>query len=143
MCSVALTLCLSACADDEPEQVKVQGQVPDKLIWQQVSERGAFEVTLDSQTDGSVAINEFLEWVLTVKKPDGELVDPARVSVSGGMPAHGHGLPSQPQVSEHPADGKYLVKGLQFSMNGDWELAFDIQSQDQRDKVVFDLKVDF
>ena len=78
-----------------------------------------------------------------MKTPDGKAVAPARVSVSGGMPLHGHGLPSQPQVSEHTEDGKYLVKGLKFNMNGGWELAFDIQSEDQRDKVNFDIKIDF
>ena len=130
---------LSACADKEPEEPPEQ----EKPVWQKVSEQGAFEVTLDPQFNESVAINEFLEWVLTVKTSDGKPVTPARVSVSGGMPLHGHGLPSQPQVSEHPEDGKYLVKGLKFNMNGDWELGFDIWSEDQRDKVNFEIKIDF
>lgn len=115
----------------------------EKLVWQQASEKGLFEVTLDAQSGDSVAINQFLEWVLTVKTAEGEDVTPARITVSGGMPMHGHGLPSQPQVSEYIGDGKYLLKGLQFSMNGRWELAFDIQSKEQRDKVVFELKVDY
>ncbi len=134
------SLCLSACADKESEP---ETPAKEDLVWQQMSEQGAFDVTLDPQLSDSVAINEFLEWVLTVKTPDGKAVAPARVSVSGGMPAHGHGLPSQPQVSEHTEDGKYLVKGLKFNMNGGWELAFDIQSEDQRDKVNFDIKIDF
>lgn len=129
-------LSLSACADKEPEPVS-----PDN--WQKVTEQGLFEVTLDPAVDGPVAINEFLEWVLTVKTPDGEPVDPARISVNGGMRAHGHGLPSQPQVGEHPEAGKYLLKGLQFSMNGLWQLAFDIQSKEQSDKVTFELKIDY
>jgi len=115
----------------------------EKLIWQQTSEQGIFDVTLDSNTAGVVAINEFLEWVLIIKDAEGEPVTPVRVSVSGGMPMHGHGLPSQPQVSEYLGDGKYLIKGLQFSMNGRWELAFDIQSKEQTDKVVFEFKIDY
>jgi len=141
-CLPGLMFCLlglSACADKEPEEQPEQ----EELVWQQVSEQGAFEVTLDPQFTDSVAINEFLEWVLTIKTPDGKMVAPARVSISGGMPLHGHGLPSQPQVSAHPEDGKYLVKGLMFNMNGDWELGFDIQSEDQTDKVNFELKIDF
>lgn len=116
---------------------------PDKLMWQQTSEQGIFDVTLDSNAGDVVAINEFLEWVLIIKDADGEPVTPVRVAVSGGMPMHGHGLPSQPQVSEYLGDGKYLIKGLKFSMNGRWELAFDIQSKEQADKVVFDFKIDY
>ena len=139
VCLTVCLLCVNGCADKE----SAQGAAQEKLMWQQVSEQGAFEVTLDPQDSDAVAINQFQEWVLTVKNADGEPVAPARVSVSGGMPAHGHGLPSQPQVGEHPEDGKYLVKGLKFSMNGSWELAFDIQSEDQRDKVNFDIEIDY
>ena len=138
LCLMSCLLSVTACADKAEKELE-----QEELTWQQMSEQGAFEVTLDPQFDDSVAINEFLEWVLTVKSADGKTVDPARVSVSGGMPAHGHGLPSQPQVSEHPEDGKYLVKGLKFNMNGDWELAFDIQSEDQRDTVNFEVEIDF
>lgn len=113
------------------------------LVWQQTSEQGVFNVTLDSQVENAVEINEFLEWILTVESVSGEAVSPARITVGGGMPAHGHGLPTQPQVSEYLGEGKYLVKGLKFSMNGRWELSFDIQSEDQKDKVVFDLKIDY
>ncbi len=115
----------------------------ETLVWQQTSEQGLFNVTLDSQVENAVEINEFLEWILTVESVSGEAVSPARITVGGGMPAHGHGLPTQPQVSEYLGEGKYLVKGLKFSMNGRWELSFDIQSEDHRDKVVFDLKIDY
>ncbi len=115
----------------------------ESLVWQQTSEQGLFNVTLDSQVENAVEINEFLEWILTVESVSGEAVSPARITVGGGMPAHGHGLPTQPQVSEYLGEGKYLVKGLKFSMNGRWELSFDIQSEDHRDKVVFDLKIDY
>ena len=70
------------------------------------------------------------------------MVTPARISVGGGMRAHGHGLPTQPQISEYLGEGKYLVKGLKFNMNGNWELAFDIDAEDRKDKVVFELKID-
>jgi len=135
LCLIAGMLSFSCIADTNSD--------PDKLMWQQTSEQGIFDVTLDSNTNDVVAINEFLEWVLIIKDADGEPVTPVRVAVSGGMPMHGHGLPSQPQVSEYLGDGKYLIKGLKFSMNGRWELAFDIQSKEQADKVVFDFKIDY
>lgn len=115
----------------------------DKLVWQQVSQNGIFDVTLDAQADDTVEINQFLEWILTVKTVAGEVVAPARISVDGGMQVHGHGLPTQPQISEYPGEGNYLIKGLKFNMNGNWELAFDIQTEDQQDSVVFELKIDY
>ena len=115
----------------------------DEFVWQQSSEQGYFQVTLDSQATDSVEINQFLEWILTVKTVAGEVVTPARITVAGGMPMHGHGLPTQPQISEYLGDGRYLMKGLKFSMNGRWELTFEIQSKDLRDKVVFDFIIDY
>ena len=57
---MACLLCLSACADKESEPEKSE---KENLVWQQMSEQGAFEVTLDPQLSDSVAINEFLEWL--------------------------------------------------------------------------------
>ena len=125
----------SACGDENAAK--------KALVWQQASEQGLFSVTLDSQVEDVIEINQFLEWILTVKTADGEAVTPARITVGGGMPMHGHGLPTQPQVSEYLGEGRYVVKGLKFSMNGRWELAFDIQSKEFQDKVVFDFKVDY
>ncbi len=114
-----------------------------KLQWRQTSTNGVFDVTLDPQTDDSIEINQFLEWVVTIKTADGQAVSPARVSVEGGMPMHGHGLPSQPQVSEYLGDGKYLLKGLMFSMHGRWTVELLIQSKSLRDRVAFDIKLDY
>ena len=115
----------------------------DEGVWSQTSSNGLFEVTLDPQTDDAVQINQFLAWIVTIKTTDGEVVTPARVTVSGGMPMHGHGLPSQPQVSEYLGEGKYLLKGLMFSMKGRWSINLDIQSQSSRDRVSFEIKLDY
>jgi len=82
-----------------------------------------------------------IEWVVTIKTADGNPVEPARVLVTGGMPMHGHGLPTQPQVSEYLGDGRYLLKGLKFSMNGRWEINLEIQSKNLNDKVTFNVKI--
>ncbi len=134
--TAALILSLAACGHEA-----VPVSVPE--FWQQTSVGGSFEVTLDPQTDEKVEMNEFLEWVVTVATPDGEPVAPARITVGGGMPAHGHGLPSQPKISDHPEAGKYLLKGLKFSMNGQWVIELDIQSESIRDTVKFDIALDF
>lgn len=123
----------------------INGALADSKVttWDQTSENGVFEVTLNPQTDESIEISEFLEWTVTVKTPDGEPVTPARITVDGGMPMHGHGLPSQPQVGEYLGEGKYLLKGLMFSMHGRWEILLDIQSRSLSDTVRFEIVLDY
>ena len=60
-------------------------------------------------------------WRLVIRDADSNQgVSPVRVVVGGGMEAHGHGLPTQPQVTEHLGDGQYQLEGLKFNMAGSW-----------------------
>ena len=82
---------------------------------------------------------ELHSWILTVKTPDGEPVDDAKVAVDGGMPDHNHGLPTSPEMTQHLGGGRYRIEGMKFSMSGWWELKFDISSTPGSDSVTFDL----
>ncbi len=73
-----------------------------------------------------VVINTLHNWVLEIMTPDGKPVEKAEVSLDGGMPAHGHGLPTAPQVTEYLGDGKYLIEGVRFNMAGWWQVSFTI-----------------
>ena len=112
------------------------------LVWQKTSEQGTFVATLDAQAK-TVALRDFLEWTVEVRNKHGDPVHPARFAIGGGMPGHGHGLPSQPRVTEHLAGGKYLISGLQFNMAGDWVLIFDIESESSVDRVSFEIQIDY
>ena len=81
-------------------------------------------------------LNQIHSWVLHVTTLDGKPVEKAMISVYGGMPAHRHGLPTQPKVTEM-ADGDYLVEGIKFSMTGMWEMWFNIQVDGVADKTKF------
>jgi len=83
-------------------------------------------------------LNQIHSWVLHIDTLDGKPVEKARVSVYGGMPAHKHGLPTEPVVTEL-SKGDYLVEGLKFSMNGGWEIWFHIRAGNVSDKVKFDI----
>lgn len=108
----------------------------------QESQAGAFLVTLDSGKSAP-SINEFHNWNLIVTdKSTGESVVPARITVGGGMAAHGHGLPTQPQVTEHLGDGQYQLEGINFNMLGKWTLEFEIASAEVTDRVVFEVVLD-
>jgi hypothetical protein len=83
------------------------------------------------------AINQIHSWQVKLSTPDGAPVTHARINVDGGMPQHGHGLPTRPQVTRELADGTYLGEGMKFSMTGWWEIKLAIQTADAADKVTF------
>jgi len=72
---------------------------------------------------------------------NGEPVDNAVITVDGGMPEHGHGLPTQPRVTRAFGDGVYEIQGLRFSMGGWWELKLAIASESGADKITFNLNL--
>ena len=114
----------------------------DARKWQQSSLEGKFMVELIS-TEPTIGLNEFHTWRLVIRDADSNQgVSPVRVVVGGGMEAHGHGLPTQPRVTEHLGDGEYQLEGLKFNMAGSWQLILDINTEDKADRVVFDLKKD-
>jgi hypothetical protein len=86
-----------------------------------------------------IEINDMHSWVLNVQTADGQALDNAEIGVDGGMPQHGHGLPTRPQVTEKLGNGDYRVEGLRFQMPGWWEVKFDIAADGQRDSVTFNL----
>jgi len=86
-----------------------------------------------------VPVNKIHSWTLWVETPDGSPVPDARISVDGDMPEHGHGMPTRPEVTQEPGDGKYLVEGMKFSMPGWWVVKFYIKTQELEDTVTFNL----
>ena len=73
-------------------------------------------------------INRIHSWELTLQDANGEPLVGAIISVVGGMPAHDHGLPTQPQVSQTEKAGVYLIEGIRFHMPGAWEMEFSIRA---------------
>lgn len=55
------------------------------------------------------------------------LLKDAKVDMKGGMPAHHHGLPTSPVVNWSESDNAYIIKGLKYSMPGEWFLSFYIE----------------
>jgi len=71
----------------------------------------------------------------------GQPINDAAISIDGGMPEHGHGLPTQPRVTQRLGDGVYEIEGVRFSMGGWWELKLAIDSPAGRDSVTFNLSL--
>jgi hypothetical protein len=78
-------------------------------------------------------------WIAEVKTASGAPVPNATITINGGMPAHGHGLPTSPRVTENLGDGRYKVHGMRFNMAGQWLLNLAITADDVTDTVTFDL----
>jgi hypothetical protein len=88
-----------------------------------------------------IPIGRIIRWKLRVETADGRPVKNAEITINGGMPEHGHGLPTQPEVTKGMEDGDYIVQGLKFSMPGWWVMTFKVKAQDMDDTVTFNLVV--
>jgi len=87
------------------------------------------------------AINQMHSWKVKLAAADGAPVHGAKFGVDGGMPQHGHGLPTQPRVTRELADGTYQLDGMKFSMTGWWEVKLAIDGRQGADKVTFNTVV--
>lgn len=85
--------------------------------------------------------NQLHNWVLTVTAPDGQPVEGATITVDGGMPQHGHGLPTAPVATDYLGDGRYRIEGVRFNMGGWWEFRFAISAAPGADAVTFNLRL--
>jgi hypothetical protein len=84
-----------------------------------------------------VPVNSMHAWEIRLLTPAGEPVRGAQIEVGGGMPQHGHGLPTQPRVTRDAGDGRYLLEGMKFSMPGWWEIKLKVAAAGGNDSVTF------
>ena len=80
-------------------------------------------------------INRIHSWKLLLTDSDGQPITKASLSISGGMPAHDHGLATSPRIRELDSPGEYLLEGLRFHMPGEWQLIIEINTGKQMDIV--------
>ena len=99
---------------------------------------GHFFITLQSKTE-PIPLNKIHQWILHVKDKNELPVSDATILLDGGMPAHNHGLPTQPSATSL-GEGSYLIDGIKFSMTGVWELWVYIQTDKITDRVRLELK---
>jgi hypothetical protein len=78
---------------------------------------------------------------LSVVDRDGRAVAGAEIAIDGGMPQHGHGLPTKPKVAQGSEAGAYIVAGLRFNMGGWWVIKFTISAAAGTDSVTFNVRL--
>lgn len=108
------------------------------LATQQITQGGHFGVSYEA-TSTPPPLNQLHTWTLTVTTPDGQPVEGARITVDGDMPQHGHGLPTQPEVTQAMGEGRYLVEGMKFQMGGWWVVDFNVTAGGMTDQARFNL----
>jgi hypothetical protein len=102
------------------------------------SAAGSYRVSYEPRR-GPIAVNQIHAWTIHVETADGQPVEGATIAVDGDMPQHGHGLPTEPQVTQDLGGGDYLVEGLKFHMPGWWVVDYTIAVDGQADTVRFNL----
>jgi len=100
----------------------------------------AFHVMYKS-VGGQIRINRIHSWELTVKDADGQPVNNAKITVVGDMPEHGHGLPTQPEVTKAGSGGLYRVDGMKFTMPGWWVVTISVMADGVHDNISFNLNI--
>jgi hypothetical protein len=104
------------------------------------SEGGRYRATIHPQGD-SIPQGRLQRWTLHLETAGGAAVDVAAVTVDGGMPQHGHGLPTRPRVTRSLGNGDHLVEGIKFNMGGWWVVKFRVTAGPGPDSLVFNVKL--
>ena len=78
---------------------------------------------------------------VSVRDAEGRAIEEAEISIDGGMPQHGHGLPTRPRVTRNLGDGLYEIEGVRVNMGGWWEFKLAIAGSRGADTVTFNLEL--
>jgi len=131
-------LIISAC--DSPNEYHESKQ-SDTIQHSEITNNGSFVVSISTENRSKPPIRQYHNWIILVTDQQLNPIYPSVISVKGGMPAHGHALPTKPSVTEYLGDGRYRLEGVKFNMAGKWILLVSINSQNVRDIAEFNLDV--
>lgn len=115
------------------------GQVPSPDIQTvKASAHQLYRASVRPETT-PIPVRRLQHWTLHLDTIDGQPVDTATITMDGGMPQHGHGLPTSPRVTRALGNGDHLVEGVKFNMGGWWVVRFAITGSAGTDTVTFNL----
>jgi hypothetical protein len=108
------------------------------LSWTQTSTNGSFVASIEP---GSIKIGETATWTIEVASTGSEAIALEQITVDGGMPLHGHGLPTEPQVTRDLGGGRFEVENMKFSMTGWWVVNVHVETPAGKDQATFNLSL--
>jgi hypothetical protein len=103
------------------------------------SAQGQYTATLQAEQPLKPRRMQSLQ--VRITDPAGQPVEGATIAVDGGMPQHGHGLPTRPRVTKYLGDGVYTIDGVRFNMGGWWEFKLAVTTPAAADTVTFNLSL--
>ena len=112
----------------------------DELARVAASKSGRYRIGV-RPADPSAVRSELHDWVVRIERTDGEPARPSTVHFDGGMPSHGHGFTTTPQVTQQLAGGEFLVEGVKFHMAGPWQLRVSVSDAEGVDGASFEISV--
>jgi len=131
---IAIFITVSACGAIAPPPPGEFGPGP------RTSAHGLYVVTLLDATELK-ARRMYTLPVTVVDGKSGEPVQNATIAIAGGMPQHGHGLPTRPRITKSQTGDRYELGGLRFNMGGWWKLELTITTPAGTDTVIFNLQI--
>jgi hypothetical protein len=108
------------------------------LSLMRATEQGIYVGTLEPSST-PIPVGTIQSWTVAVTTADGQPVEHAALSIDGGMPQHGHGLPTEPKVTEELGGGRYRIEGMKFNMPGWWTITLEISGAAGTDSATFNL----
>ena len=105
------------------------------------SSRRNFEVQITDSLP--TTLNTIVSWPIKIKSLRANYVlDEVKLMIDGGMPHHGHGLPTTPTIKPTSKPDEYIIEGLKFSMPGYWEVRINASNGQKNDNVTIGFKID-
>jgi hypothetical protein len=108
------------------------------LAMEKPTEHGLYVASLAAD-QSPIPMGAIHTWTVKVTGPDGAPAGDVTIGIDGGMPQHGHGLPTAPEVTTDLGGGSHLVEGMKFSMPGWWTLTVSIDGPQGADEATFNL----
>jgi len=123
------------------EGASANSRNPQSAAHQVISQKGLFKVSLTGISKAA-PFNKLHHWHIRLASRQGSVISGAQIDVTGRTLDHDHGLPTLPKVSKEIERGHYLLEGVKFDRQGEWQLKLSINTRAGRDEALFNIPVD-
>ncbi|PSJ58932.1 FixH family protein [Pseudaminobacter soli (ex Li et al. 2025)] len=108
------------------------------LSLRKTTDHGLYVASLAAD-QSPIPVGAIHSWTVKVTSTDGKPAANVAITIDGGMPQHGHGLPTKPEVTRDLGAGRHRIEGMKFNMAGWWTLTVSINGPKGADKATFNL----